>query len=282
MIDDLTEITAQLDKQLDELFSKLDINMPQIQKEIYDRLTQFTSKIKTTGGKIVPSIENLKLLNGYKKELNGLLDESAAMSNVVKDFVSGIKQSTEYINDYFSILMSNFNVNDNAQLAKALQQDVISQTIDLLKGSGLTSNLIDPVRTILQRNITTSASYSDLQTEMGAYLDDTTKRYVKQITNDAVLGYERTYMLNIAQDLELNHYLYQGTKIATSRNFCIARTGKVYTEKEVKAWASLTWVGKRIGTNESSILYFVGGYNCRHRLLPISVEVYNSIKQINN
>lgn len=274
-MNELLEIIAKLDKQLNDLFSKLDINLPTIQRDIYGRLMQFINKLSTRKGSILASLDNLKLLSQFKKELFDLLQDNESMGNVVKDFINGISESTVYINDYFAILMTTFN--RDTRLLKAIQKIVIDDTLDLLLGNGAYTNLIEPVRSILQQNITTGASYKDLQNELKQYLDAKTSRYVKQITNDAVMGYERSYMQNIAQDLELEHYYYQGTKIATTRAFCQTRAGKVYTENEVKNWASLNWQGKRIGTNESNILYFAGGYNCRHRILPISLEVYEFI-----
>lgn len=275
-MNELLEIIERLDKQLSELFERLDINLPTVQKDIYDRLFQFINKLSTKRGNLIASVDNLKLLNQFKNELNNLLNDSKGMDKIVSDFVSGIQESTLYINDYFSLLMGSFSA-DKA-LAKELQKLVINETIDLLKGNAFYVNLIEPVRIILQNNITTAASYKDLQNELSKYLDAKTQRYVKQITNDAVLGYERSYMQNIAQDLELEYYYYQGTKIDTSRQFCKSRAGKVFEKSEVENWANLSWNGKNQTTNKSNIFVLAGGYNCRHRILPISKETYEFIK----
>lgn len=278
-MNELLEIIAKLDKQLNDLFTKLDINLPTVQREIYDRLIKFINKLSTRKGSILASLDNLKLLNKFKKELSDLLIDSEGMGNVVKDFINGIGESTVYINDYFAVLMTTFN--RDLRLGKALQKIVIDDTLDLLFGNGAYVNLIEPVRTILQRNIISGASYKDLQNELSTYLDAKTQRYVKQITTDAIMGYERGYMLTIAQDLELEHYYYQGTKIATTRTFCQSRINQVYTKNEVEDWASLNWWGKNPETNKSNIFRLAGGYGCRHKILPISKEVYDFIQNDN-
>jgi hypothetical protein len=112
--------------------------------------------------------------------------------------------------------------------------------------------------------------------ERKAYLD----RYIKQTTNDAVMVFNREYLQTISEDLGLKHYLYQGTIIGDTRQFCQSRAGRFYKKEEVEKWASQSWDGKMAGTNSTTIFSYAGGYNCRHKLWPISEEQYNRGKGI--
>jgi hypothetical protein len=71
-------------------------------------------------------------------------------------------------------------------------------------------------------------------------------------------------------DLGLEFYSYSGGLMDTSRDFCIARAGKVFHRKEVESWAGQSWAGKMRGTTESSIFIYCGGYGCTHSLVPIA------------
>lgn len=81
--------------------------------------------------------------------------------------------------------------------------------------------------------------------------------------------YERTQLMTMADDLGAKFYLYQGSEIDTTRPFCEERHGHVYHQKEIEKWASLSWAGKIPETTEATIFTMLGGYNCRHILLPL-------------
>lgn len=71
-----------------------------------------------------------------------------------------------------------------------------------------------------------------------------------------------------------NFYYYQGSCIDTTRPFCRALSGKAWHRQELAEFAlagmNKPWKGMRKGTNPTTILLFVGGYGCRHILVPIS------------
>jgi hypothetical protein len=73
-----------------------------------------------------------------------------------------------------------------------------------------------------------------------------------------------------AKDADIETFLYYGDIIRSSRAFCIARVGKLFTVKEIKKWDDdkLTWKGKKPG----STLINRGGYNCRHSWHPCEEE----------
>lgn len=67
-------------------------------------------------------------------------------------------------------------------------------------------------------------------------------------------------LTKIAGEQEQRRYKYAGGLIPTSRPFCSAHDGGIYTDKEITSIWSGTWEGKAPGDP------FVvrGGYNCRH------------------
>ena len=121
--------------------------------------------------------------------------------------------------------------------------------------------------------------------ELRAYLKDyfskanITTRYIEQIATDSLYQMTQTYQLKISNDLGIEYYYYAGTKMKTSRQFCISRYGKVFTKKEIQSWPELNWAGKIPGTDKNTIFVYRGGYNCRHTLRPISKNLYQKLNK---
>lgn len=65
------------------------------------------------------------------------------------------------------------------------------------------------------------------------------------------------------EELKLDHALYAGTEKSTTRPFCRARLGRVYTLDVINSWNSLSWSGKIPGAD---VKVSAGGYMCRHAL----------------
>ncbi|ARK13058.1 hypothetical protein A6C57_23465 [Fibrella sp. ES10-3-2-2] len=100
----------------------------------------------------------------------------------------------------------------------------------------------------------------------------------RQITNtieETLLVYVRAWTDTAATGLKLTYWYFMGTQIATTRDFCRQRLGRTFPKAEVESWADLTWSGKMVGTTKETIFWYLGGYRCRHRLLPVTKRVYD-------
>ena len=55
------------------------------------------------------------------------------------------------------------------------------------------------------------------------------------------------------------------------RDFCAHKVGNTYLDTEIQAWPAQEspWEGEITGTNSFSIFINLGGYNCRHELVPV-------------
>lgn len=79
--------------------------------------------------------------------------------------------------------------------------------------------------------------------------------------NTGLSAFNRSVTLKKADDVGIELFVYAGRLIKTSRDFCIARAGKVFTRAQIKRWDN--------GQGLPADIY-LGGYNCRHQLIPIS------------
>jgi hypothetical protein len=165
----------------------------------------------------------------------------------------------------------------------------IDQAASALSQDAVLNQFSRPVKDILTRNVTTGAQFSDLQDQLKDFILGTPEvdgkwlRYTKQITHDALFNYSRAYQETVAEQLGLRYYRYVGGLKKDSRPFCVARNGKFFSKSQIESWASEEWKGKAAGTTPSSIFMLLGGYNCRHSLIPVDESaVPNSVKESNS
>ena len=111
---------------------------------------------------------------------------------------------------------------------------------------------------------------SQLQTIYGRdRLGDNLNRYATQIVQDSLMGFDGQFAKFRADELGLTSYVYYGSLVRDSRDFCIENANKIFTEEEIRQkWADETWQGKAQGDP------FVvrGGYNCRHHFQPVNPD----------
>ena len=92
--------------------------------------------------------------------------------------------------------------------------------------------------------------------------------YSGQIVQDALMGFDGQFAKFRADELGLTHYVYYGTIIRDSRDFCVEHVNKVFTEEEARQLWQQEWQGK----SGSDPFLDRGGYNCRHHWQPTSLD----------
>lgn len=128
-----------------------------------------------------------------------------------------------------------------------------------------------PLRQIFMQHLVNEGSLKELQRAvMDLTKDGKLEGRFNQMTLDAYTIYERSQGMLLANEKGIEHFRYGGTEIDTTRDFCDARIGNIYTREEIKSWANKEWAGKFKGTNRTNIFSYLGGYNCRHTLVPVS------------
>jgi len=92
--------------------------------------------------------------------------------------------------------------------------------------------------------------------------------YAGTYAQDALMNFYATVHHQKALDAGLEHFVYYGDVIHDSRQFCVARAGKVFSSEQVDAWDGHTWPGKKPG----SVWINQGGYRCRHHFHAVRPE----------
>ena len=98
--------------------------------------------------------------------------------------------------------------------------------------------------------------------------------YSGQIVQDALMGFDGQFAKFRADEIGLTSYIYYGTIIRDSRDFCVEHVNKVFTEDEARELWQQEWQGK----SGSDPFLDRGGYNCRHHWQPVDPD-WGTIKE---
>ena len=274
------------DKQLDiikriqtlqaELEEGMNSRLPEIFKGLSDQVIELTNDLPLDPKK---RAANIRAIIGLKTQLTNVIVTNPEYVKEVGRVLDGFKDLKKLSDLYFSELIDGFNAKE------VLYQEILKANVeitkDMLLGSGIRNNFANAIQETLLANATGTTNRTVLQKTLKQFIEGTPEeqaylnRYVKQVTNDSIMGFSRQYNQTIAEDLNLQYGFYSGTAISDTRSFCRARHGRYFKKSEVENWANLgNWSGRAKGTTKSTIFSLLGGYNCRHDYYPITQTQY--------
>jgi hypothetical protein len=249
---------------------KLLEEMASLQGRTATRIGTILADLDIRDGNLVASESNIAKL-------------SQVMADIETDFVD--PQWRDAVREYvktFDVLDANTTawVGQIGSIDKGLMKALRTQYKQisaeyLLNAQSFSQTLLNPIAQEVGAYIATGSRYSDLvkavsqivtggDTSDGAILGN-----ARTAVNDLVSVYERTATNIAAEQVGAVFFLYQGRPIKSTRPFCRERANKYYHKEEIASWASEDWQGKTEGTNSTTIFSYLGGYNCRHVLVPV-------------
>ena len=249
-------------------------------------------------GNIKTTISNLKKIGVIKTRLTKIANNKQFLAGVAK-LIGAFDKIYNEQKKYFDSLSSNFVAHTNYHMGASskfeLMKSLAAQNVaNNLTGAGLSANVTGKISDMLLRAVTTGAKYSDIVSEMHAYLLST------ETSQGALSKYAKTYAVTalgqytgqnnklVTDDLGCEWFMYTGSTIETTREFCAHMTKKKYIH--ISEFADIL-AGKIDGhecaiydktglphgliegTTPENFLVNVGGWNCRHQLVPIAKEM---------
>lgn len=247
-----------------------------------DILAQLDSLDKING-QIKINSKNLKAIAEISDELKKIFLNKEYLS-AVKDFAKEFDTQVNVNNKLFEKGFGSIDVPPASQTYIDIAK---RNAVDALAGEPYKTITIKPIQTILENAVINGSNVSDTIDSLRLFIegDENTAsqilKYTKQITNDSFAIADRSYTSIVADALDNEWFYYSGTVIAKTRCFCEQRVGNYYHYKEIESWGKGEnlgscnigggkWAGEIIGTNESTIYSYLGGYNCLHSLIPVS------------
>lgn len=273
-------VKAILD-QIDSAINRFQKNIPGIQQGLFDTLLEQMKDLSVQGGKVLNSVQNLKLVMAIKNKLERLI-VSEGYKEDVKDFIKAFDALDNLHTQYFAAFNQKFKPSKTLPLIK---NAAVDKTLNDLLGQGLQSNVVDKIHDVLLQNITVGGSYASLTEQLrNSILTNETgegvlERYSKTITTDAINQYSAQYHDTLAQDLNFNWGRYVGSNIKTTREFCDRLTAKEWVHRselpdilkghidghKCKLNKKGLPLGMIPGTTVDNFKIRRGGYNCGHQ-----------------
>lgn len=282
----LAELIAEKNRRLEEIPVKFQGSVERLQKQIFNRIIELVGQLQTRNGDILMSQKNLVIAQEINDELKKVLNQREYVK-AVRDFAKEFGVQKRVNDDYFEKAFGDFRP---SSLANQLVKNAQRNAIELLAGSAAEENFLAPVRTQLEQAVASGASFQETVKGLRELVEGTDEaegrllRYAKQVSWDAMATADRAYTNAIAEELELEWFLYSGGTVRDTRCFCEERNGRYFHFKEIEAWGRMEnlgdcrvdaggWAGMMKGTNEKTIFITAGGYNCRHSIMPVSIAI---------
>lgn len=290
----LKDIVKEKIKLFDETPDKMATATSKVQSKIWRDLLPVINDLEVdAAGNIIQSDNNVARIGIIADKLNEVLGGKEYQA-VIKTFLNSIDEGVVLTNEVAKKFDANFE--PTAAQNKLLQ---LSKTnaINTFIGSGLKNNVTQPFVEQLVTNVSARASLKEtIKALEGVILgtDNTEGNLLRHIKTTALTAQavaDRSYSSAANETIGAVYFEYLGGEIPTTRDFCAAREGGIFHKEEIEQWGrgvnsagiddieDGTWAGRIDGTDAKSIFTFVGGYNCRHYLVPIeSSEVPASVK----
>lgn len=269
---ELQKLKAALKKALAENFSD---TVSKSEREIYLRVLELLSTLEKTGGNIALTESNLKIADLIKDELPKIVRESSYTKGV-EEFVKGLNEQKGLVDTYISTTLN--TAVSNTPFASAVFDQTKRNTIDLLVNATPETGFLKSLENIIDVAVRSGQSWRETVSQIRDYAigkdgEGKLNQYSKQVAYDAIAINDRAYTSAIADELESEWFLYAGGELPTTRHFCEERFGKFFHYKEIESWASLEWSGKNDETTPQNIYEYLGGWNCQHTLIPVTIEM---------
>lgn len=284
-----TQLIQKINKLVEDSAATFNGKVPELQQRVLDEILILLKDLDTKGDTISATVKNVRMIGDINRKLQRIIFDEG-YNKQVEDYLKAYNRISTLQNQYFSTVIDNFKP---SKVLQAIREQSIQFTLDGLTEAGLTSNVIDPIKGILQKSITTGGSYKELTESLRVNLTNTTEgdgimsRYLKTYTITSVSQYSRNYSQTVAEGLSFRWYRYVGSNTETTRCFCLAMTEKKFFHKseipDILAGRfeefrekdcslnSKTGLpeGMIKGTNSSNFITYAGGWNCQHSIFPV-------------
>lgn len=275
-IQDLIKKKIKLIKGADQSLFK---DFTQIEKSIVDGILKQVKRMNIRDGAIEFDEKNVALVNELNKVIADSIQKSSYPVNV-KSYI-GSFDTIRTLNEDIHRDVNDLDPTEIEEKLNQVQKTNVQNVLDNLVRNGMEEGFVEPVKQGIFKNIVGGMNLEDFQSYLETTIlsdplkDGQFKRYVTQISRDALNQYDGQINQQIATDLGLDAYRYVGSLIDDSRPQCRRWVKKEILLKEDLddeiTWATNNGSGMIPGTNSDNFATYRGGYSCRHQAIPFKM-----------
>lgn len=280
-----SDITKLL-RFIDEASAKFSGKLPAIERRMLEEVLLLARRLEVKNGKIASSMANLKLINGMR----GKLEKLTLSREYIKDVAELARSCSAIAAAQQAYFKGTFGEFKPKPYYDALRDAAIASTVEGLTESGIRANVLKPINDLLRTGVTSGMSYAQMEQSLRTVLTETDggsgalSRYAKTYAVDSVSQLAGEYMAAVTADLKTDWFVYRGSNIETTREFCKHLTKKEYVHKseipeiltghidghkcKIYDRTGLPY-GMKEGTTPENFMANRGGWNCQHQLMPV-------------
>lgn len=289
------KLLSDLTAALLESSSGFSSSLPAIEKQMYARVLELMADLDKSNGRLKISAKNIRIIGQIRRELNAII-LTPKYRKAVADFVDSFDAIEQLQIGYFDTIVDGYQANS---VMKALKAETIEAVKSNMLDVGIQYNISQRIADTLRQQVTSGGKYSDLVDNIRETMvgdgQGALQKYANTYANDALYTYSRQYNTIFTEDAGIEWYQWGGGLQKTSREFCKAmeaatRPGGCLEYIHVSQFDELisgNVCGKNVpinpktglpdgfkkGTTPANFITNVGGWGCKHELMPVSDAV---------
>ena len=278
--------------------ARMDKNVVAFQRKLFDLIVaEYLPQFDQKDGMILDTPKNDNLVGRLDRIFDRL--EDALQKDVLSVFVNNILQSTKLSAEYYVALGFKKTVVNNILKNKVNLESKLGITPKgrlkkdgYLFQLGKTQEARQDLKRYVLRALTGDTSFLDFQLgfknlvmgspkgrKKGVATTGRLQRYFDQYAYDSFNQLDETANRQFAQGLNLEHMVYEGSLIDTSRRVCEKWAGKAFV---VKDWVKMAKADPDVIDQKTISTYNPlierGRYRCRHFIKYITKTIYEALK----
>jgi hypothetical protein len=303
----LVELLNNKQAFIDQRRGKLEKDVIRMQSQLLDRLlAEIIPSLDIKDGVIQDTTKNYRLLSGLDK----VYDRFITAMPISAEFIKSTAEIIELNKVWFQRILPE----DVLRFDKVIEATAakINLKIGIRNGKLIPSGFLDSVikdkavitdvKNFMSKSITGQVDQKQFISGLTELVNGEPnkvgklERQYQRYGYDLYQQYDRAYGSSLADEFEMNYFLYQGGLVEDSRDFCVAHNNKVWSREEAAEWD--TWkpylgeypagyeikqkdiydIPSYMGYPGYQPLIDAGGYNCRHSIGWISTELAMSLR----
>lgn len=238
----------------DEAVDQLRADLLEVQQRLRAYLQELLAKAEVDEeGRITEASLNLQIAAGLERDLVQVLGEvgyMAAADRAADDFERMAGLVEQGLGASFTTVTRDSLVAFVAGVIQELTQHVPPEAAEALRKAMLAG-------------VTSHAPREDLVDELARRAEITLRQAVTEV-DTGIMVFARESLTTTAEEAGFDLFRYDGPDDGLTRPFCAEHVGRVYTAGDLDAEDN--------GQGLAPTSRFLGGYQCRHALSPVTVE----------
>jgi hypothetical protein len=271
---DIKRLASDRTKLIDDIITRMEKSVGKAQAALMETvIDDFVDTLdQNEDGTIKNTLANKRKLQTLERVYNKFVSQSGI--EVVNTIVQGVTDVMNFNGKYFGVFTQ------PAQLGKIMAetQTAIGDWLGITKRGGLVENgylnklLTDPkirdeIKNSMFKSIVSQKGYQATKSALKDYIvgnkeqTGALQKYYRNFVYDTFNQVDRTQQKMFADKLKMTYAIFEGGLIKTSRAFCKARNGKVFSSEEIEKFDP-----KEAKPPNYNPFTDLGGYGCRHHL----------------